>query len=81
MNRLCKCNNLLCILHCFIMKRDAVCTSIQKYFGKEYRICNHQMYILKEITGSAVSFQNIRPKSQIRHKVTIHNIKMNPLCF
>ena len=67
------------------MKADVVCACISKSSGERIDRINHQMHIHHGL--ATVGFHGMRrnrlanhgAKSQIRHVMVVHHVKMNPI--
>ncbi len=64
----------------FLMHRDNVCSRRSKALEITIRILNHEVSIENEIGMTADRADQRGPKRDIRNKMTVHHVEMEPFC-
>src|SRR5699024_9897622 len=62
-----------------LMYGNLISPGLCKGLNKIIRMLNHKVYIYKSICTLGSSFNYIGAVADIRHKMTIHNVAMDPL--
>ena len=63
----------------FILNCQDICTGIAKAGQVTVGVNNHQMHVQRLFRYLLYSFNNRKPKRDIRNKQAIHNIEVNPV--
>ncbi len=48
-------------------------------FEQDFRLGAHQVHVKEESAQGADGLDDLRAKGNIRHKVTVHNVQMQPV--
>ena len=61
------------------MERNAVRAGPRKFFDVLLRVQQHQMHVERHVRQRPQRRDHIRSKADIRHKIAVHNVEMQPV--